>query len=60
VQTAAFPGIRARALFFRDPEGNVVEVPSTVEWDRGGHSLYFRDPDGHLLELAGPGLWDFY
>jgi catechol 2,3-dioxygenase-like lactoylglutathione lyase family enzyme len=39
---------------------NGIEIESTVNWPRGGHSLYFRDPDGHCLELATPGLWPGY
>jgi len=34
-----------------------VEIESTMDWDRGGHSLYFRDPEGHLVELVTPGTW---
>lgn len=39
---------------------HAVDVESSADWPRGGHSIYFRDPDGHLLELATPGLWQGY
>jgi catechol 2,3-dioxygenase-like lactoylglutathione lyase family enzyme len=40
-------------------EAHGVEIESTSDWRRGGHSLYFRDPDGNLLEIAAtPGLWE--
>jgi len=38
----------------------VVEVESTIRWERGGVSLYFRDPDGRSVELVTPGLWPAY
>lgn len=40
-------------------EDRGVEIESTSDWKRGGHSFYFRDPDGNLLEIAAtPGLWE--
>ena len=38
-------------------EAHGVEIESTSDWKRGGHSLYFRDSDRNLLEIAAtPGL----